>query len=347
MKLFSTPLMLLLCNLLLFSIPQEAEAHIKWFVEFDISDPPQSFAAIKEKFYYLNLLILSIWGVILACVMDSLWCNQLGKFTIISDLFSYHDDIALAIARIGTGIFFVGIWLVGNVILTPELLSDAWYISYIQLSIAIAVLFRKGLLLAGVGILGLYALAIYDYGLFHLLDYFTLVGLATYLILSFFNVARLEPYRLPVLYLALIFSFLWSAIEKIAYPQWFYPFLDKYTVLTMGLDHDFFIASAAFVEFTLFFLLLIANNSIILLAFFINLLITSGNIYFGKMDAIGHFPTNFILLIMLIKGPLPVKSWLFDHQCKPYRDMIKAAIAFPIVLLVLFSTYYGLHWLMY
>ncbi len=162
-----------------------------------------------------------------------------------------------------------------------------------------------------------------------------------------FNATRLEIYRLPFLYLALIFSFLWSAIEKIAYPQWFYPFLEKYTALTMGLDNDFFIASAAFVEFTLFFLLLIGNNSIILLALLINLLITSGNIYFGKMDAIGHFPTNFILLIMLIKGPLPVKVWLFDHHCKPYIDAVKGAIAFPLTLIMLFSAYYGLHWVMY
>lgn len=338
---------LFLFSFLFLSLSQEAEAHIKWFVEFDISDPPQSFASIIDTFYYLNLLIFSIWGVIIACVIDSLWCNRLGKFTLISDLFSYHDDIALGIARIGTGIFFVGIWLVGNVILTPELLSDAWYLSYIQLSIAVAVLFRKGLLLAGIGILALYTLAVYDYGLFHLLDYFTLVGLAIYFILSFFNSMPLERYRLPILYLALIFSFLWSAIEKIAYPQWFYPFLNKYTTLTMGLDNDLFIASAAFVEFTLFFLLLIGNNSVILLALLINLLITSGNIYFGKMDAIGHFPTNFILLIMLIKGPLPMKVWLFDHSCKPYTDAIKGAIAFPLTLVMLFSAYYGLHWIMY
>lgn len=337
----------LLLSIVFFGVPQEAEAHIKWFVEFDISDPPQSFAAIAGTFYYLNLLILSIWGVVLACVIDSLWCNKLGKFTLISDLFSHYDDIALNIARIGTGVFFVGIWLVGNVILTPELFSDAWYVSYIQLSIAVAVLFRKGLLFAGVGILVLYGIAIDNYGLFHLLDYFTLVGLAVYFILSFFNAARLEGYRLPILYLALIFSFLWSAIEKIAYPQWFYPFLDKYPALTMGLDPDFFIASAAFVEFTLFFLLLIGSNSIILLALLINLLITSGNIYFGKMDAIGHFPTNFILVIMLIKGPLPVKGWLFDHHCKPYIDAVKGAIAYPLTLIILFSAYYGLHWVMY
>ncbi len=159
---------LLLLSTVFFCIPQEAEAHIKWFVQFDISDPPQSFASITHTFYYLNLLILSIWGVVIASVIDSLWCNTLGKFTFISDLFSHHDDIALNIARIGTGVFFVGIWLVGNVILTPELFSDAWYVSYIQLGIAVAVLFRKGLLLAGVGILVLYGIAIDNYGLFHL-----------------------------------------------------------------------------------------------------------------------------------------------------------------------------------
>jgi|GEM_PF-2833972 len=49
----------------------------------------------------------------------------------------------------------------------------------------------------------------------------------------------------------MLFSFLWVAIEKFAYLQWFDPFLDSNEFLTMGLPRDFFLMCAAFVEFTL------------------------------------------------------------------------------------------------
>ena len=309
---------------LLLSIAGNADAHIKWFVEFDISDPPQSLTSIISNIHYLILLILSILGVALASILDKklVQINNLKKIFVLD---------SLNIARIGTGVFFVAIWLVGGIILTPELLSNAWYIPYVQLGIAISVLFRRSLVLAGIGILFLYSNAVINYGIFHMLDYLTLVGLAIYLILSSFKTTKID-----ILYIGLIFSFLWSAIEKIAYPQLFYSFLEKYNFLTMGLDVDFFIASAAFVELTLFFLLLICNNITVLLAFLINLLIISGNIYFGKMDAIGHFPANFILLIILIKGTATINM-----------NAIKAVISFLATIFTLFIIYYGLHQILY
>lgn len=338
---------LFLLGLLLIVLPDFASAHVKWFVEFDIGDPTRSLLEWIEKPYVISLLILSIWGVILACLMDSFWCKTFGKFTLISNFFTYNEDVSLSIARIGTGIFFVGIWLVGGVILTPELLTNNTFVPYIQLIIAVAVLFRRTLIIAGLGILVLYGYALYQYGLFHMLDYLTLAGLAIYLILSTFKSNKVEPYRLPILYASLVFAFLWSAIEKLAFPYWFYPFIEKYPFITMGFENDFFIASAAFVEFTLFFLLLMGNNGIIVIALLSNLLITAGNIYFGKMDAIGHFPVNFVLLIMLINGPLAMKYLFFDHRCKPYLSAVTVGLVFIATMIIMVTLYYGLHWLLY
>jgi len=337
----------LLLGLGIIIFPEVALAHIKWFVAFDISDPPKSLIYWISNTYIIGLFILSVWGVSIASLVDSYWCRKFGKFTYISDFFSSYEDVSLNIARIGTGVFFVGIWLVGGVILTPELLTDNEYIPFIQLLIAISVLFKKTLVISGMGILVLYGIALYEYGLFHLLDYLTLVGLATYLILSSIKYNRFTYYRFPILYGTLIFAFLWSAIEKLAFPQWFYPFLEKNPVITMGFDNDFFLASAAFIEFTLFFLLLMGKNSVIIFALLANIVIISGNIYFGKMDAIGHFPVNFILLIMMIKGSLPVKIWCFDHSCKHYLSTPLVALSYILTLIIILSLYYGIHWLLY
>lgn len=338
------PLWLLILFLL---IPEIVFAHIKWFVAFDVSDPPKSPLYWVNNTYVMSLFVTSIWGVLIACLIDSFWCRKYGRFTYLSELFSADEDITLNIARIGTGVFFVGIWLVGGVILMPDLLTENEWVPYLQLIIAGTVLSKRTLPLAGLGILLLYGYALVNYGLFHLLDYLTLVGLAIYLILSSLKSNKLTDYRLPILYGTLVFAFLWSSIEKLAYPQWFYPFLEKYPLITMGFDLDFFIASAAFVEFTLFFLLLMGNNGVILVAFIANVIITSGNIYFGKMDAIGHFPVNFILLMMIIKGPLPIKTWFFDHSCKSYSSSIMVALIFFITIMVMLVLYYGVHWLLY
>jgi hypothetical protein len=338
---------LLILGVWLFFYSHELFAHVKWFVEFDLSDPPQSFTEITAKFYYLSLLVLSLWGIIIALLLDYLWKIHFGHFSFLEKTFSQYNDIALNIARIGTGMFFVAIWLVGDIILSPELITNTEYVAYIQLIIAFSVLSKRSLFIAGIGILLLYGTAIYEYGLFHLLDYVTLVGLAIYLILSSTKFHRFNKYRLPILYYGLIFSFLWSAIEKIAYPQWFYPFLEKYPFLTMDLDTDLFIACAAFVEFTLFFLLLISRNGVVLLALLINLLISAGNIYFGKIDAIGHFPANFILLIMLVQGSLRSEIQLPYNNCYLLHHIFKGLSIYLIVLAALVSSYYGIHWIIY
>ena len=340
-------LYLMIVCLITFLLPENSYAHIKWFVAFDLADPPKPITDWIKAIYPVSLFLLSIWGVLFACIMDSFWCKHYGRFSYLSNLFSDYDDVTLNIARIGTGVFFVGLWLMGGTIFTPELITSAWFIPYIQLLIAITVLFKRTLIIAGLGILFLYGYALSLYGLFHLLDYVTMVGLGLYLILSINKHYPLARYRLPILYAAVVFAFLWSSIEKLAYPQWFYPFLDKYPFLTMGLDKDLFIASAAFVEFTLFFLLLMGSNGVILIAFLANLLITSGNIYFGKIDAIGHFPVNFILLMMVIKGPLPIKTWFFNHSCKPYSAAPAVAMTFFITIALMVAFYYGLHWLLY
>jgi len=338
---------ILLTSFIVILFPEMALAHIKWFIEFDMREPPQSLFSEKHQIYYAIMLTLSLLGVSFAIIIDRFWHRKWGDFNFIDQLFSHYDDIALNIARIGTGVFFVGVWLVGGILFTPELLTENAAIAYIQLMIATAVLFRRSLILAGLGILLLYSIAVYEYGLFHLIDYITLVGLAIYLMLSANKSPRTEAYRLPILYYSLIFSFIWSAIEKIAYPEWFYGFLTKHHTLTMGLDLDFFIASMAFVEFTLFFLLLIARNGTILVAFIINLVISSGNIYFGKMDAIGHFPANFILLIILIKGATPFNHHYLDYSMGWLKPVLKGLLSYLFVLAAFLAFYYSMHWLIY
>ncbi len=339
-----------LISIIIFTMPEWAQAHIKWFVEFDVSDSPFTQISKKHQIYYSILIPISLLGISLAIFFDQLWHKQWYDFIFIKQYFSEYNDIALNISRIGTGVFFVIVWLISGIVFAPELLNSAWYIPYIQLMIVFSVLSKRTTALAGFGILSLYAISVYYYGFFHLLDYLTFIGLAVYLILSSWRLKILKgmrQYRLDILYYGLIFSFLWSAIEKLAYPEWFYEFLEKHHFLTMGLDVDFFIIAAAFMEFTLFFLLLVTRNGIILLAFLINLLIISGNFYFGKMDAVGHFPANFILAIFLISGALPNTKHFLEGSTSLFKKIAKIIFLYLATFLIFVSTYYAMHKLLY
>lgn len=348
MKIQNNIAVVLLFGFILFIVPELANAHIKWFVAFDIKDPPTSIITWLSRPYFYIFFLLSIFGVVMASLLDSYWCKTYGPFTLFKEQFSHYEDISLSIIRIGTAIFFIGLWLVGGVILTPETTSDASFIPYLHLLIPFALVFRRTLPVAAIAILVLYLYGVYLYGIFHMLDYLTIVGIAVYLVFSCKKSEKLSNLGLTILYSTLVFAFLWSAIEKLAYPQWFYNLLEnEIPFITLGFENDIVIAGATFVEFTLFFLLLRNSNGVILIAFLCNALISAGNVYFGTMDVIGHFPVNMVLLVMLLRGPLEVKTLLFDHSCKPYSAAKKSGLLFLISIIAMISLYYGLHWVLY
>ncbi|MEZ5450080.1 MAG: hypothetical protein R3E89_14285 [Thiolinea sp.] len=67
--------------------------------------------------------------------------------------------------------------------------------------------------------------------------------------LSGLNHRKLESWRIDLFRWLVGFAFMWSAMEKIAYPQWFDPFLaDQYPFLQMGFHRDFSCCLRAWVE---------------------------------------------------------------------------------------------------
>ncbi len=76
--------------------------------------------------------------------------------------------------RIVVAGFFVAIFSVGGVYLTPDLKTPAEWVSWLQLLIAVGIVSRKTMPLSAAGIIFLWVLALRDYDPFHLLDYLAL-----------------------------------------------------------------------------------------------------------------------------------------------------------------------------
>ena len=68
---------------------------------------------------------------------------------------------------------------------------------------------------------------------------------------------KLKQSGLTVLYLTVGFSLCWVALEKFIYKDWSMFLVTEHPQLAMGLNYDFFISSAAFVEFSLGYLLIV------------------------------------------------------------------------------------------
>ena len=324
---------------------QPAQAHVKWFVEFDLSDPPRALPDVLSHEFF-SLLACASLALFAVYALDGRW-TRTGRFALLEHKFSWHPDIATAIVRIGTGIFFLCLWLMGNVILTPETETEAFYIPYLQFFTAFFVLFQRTLSLSASGIVALYAHGVYVCGMFHMLDYVIFLGLAAFLFIASLDRPEIKRLGLRLLYVSLVFSFLWSSIEKFAYANWFQPFLEAHEFLTMGLPWDVYVMCAAFVEFTLVFLLFTGGNVVVLGAIALNLLIISAALYFGKVDAIGHLPVIITLIVLAIKGAenFPILRRNDDRSVLLESTLLLGL--YWTALILFFVMYYGIHWLLY
>lgn len=311
-----------------------AEAHVKWFAAYDCSTTPLSLSEALDGTFWLVCLgmMALLW---LVCRMErasygTVFHKALDLPT--RPLMPRLDDGYRAL----TAVFFVGLFVAGNIILTPELKTDAPYIPWLQAAIAAGMFWRYTMPLSAIGIFYLYYVGVQQYGVFHLLDYPIFLCIALYHVLSGLNRQLFGMRPLDVTRWGAAITLMWASVEKWAYPQWSYPVLQSHPELLLGMTPHFYMVFAGFVEFSLAFALVWTPltqrlGAIVLLAIFISAIFD-----FGKIDAIGH-----LLIIMILLGIL-VDDFP-KHARKPFH-------ALPIYLMALgifIGSYYAVHALTY
>ncbi|CAH0340884.1 hypothetical protein RHI9324_02566 [Rhizobium sp. CECT 9324] len=245
------------------------------------------------------------------------------------------DDYVRAII----GAFFISIFSVGGIYLTPDLKTPAEWVSWVQLIIAWCVFWTWTMPLAGAGILFLWLLALRDYDLFHLLDYLALgLGVAAYLFLAASKDPKWSSHRLEALRWGLAIALMWSSLEKFAYPEWFYPLVVEKPFLTFGLPRDAFIPMAGVAEFTMGFGLLWTPLIRRLSAIALFVIFTAAVWPFGRIEIIGH---GLIMAIILAVAADHSRDshFLAFFKSKP-RNIPVGLVA---ALVVFVSGYWGLH----
>jgi hypothetical protein len=209
------------------------------------------------------------------------------------------------------------------------------------------VVWRPTCILAAAGIVVLYGYCVAEYSVFHLIDYVYFIGIASYLALTSLQSPRALAMRMPLIVGCLVLSLMWGALEKLFYPQWTFAVLRDHPAIAFGIDFPVFVVLAAFVEFSLAFLMITGRGSLRIGAALFMAIFLIAILEFGRSDAVGHIPAVAIFGLICLHGTSPLQDALRLSR----RSMVVDAGAVVLLYLGMFGAmvagYYGLHWAVY
>jgi hypothetical protein len=326
-----------------------AQAHVKWFAPYIVDAAPQPIGAtLTNVWFWTGIgLVLAFFLATLAVERAPLGRAVLGGLDRTSaSLWNRADDFM----RASTGAFFIAIFAVGGVYLTPDLKTDSELISWAQLLIAACVFSRRTMPIAAAGIIALWVVALREYDFFHLLDYLALgVGVAGYLLLASANDEKWRARRFLILRWGVAIALMWSSLEKFAYPNWFYPLVEEKPFLTFGMPRDVFIPMAGVAEFTLGFGLLWTPLVRRLSAVALLVIFFTAVYPFGRIDLVGHALIMAVLFLVAAdpctRVGVPAARLRSAGVSLGRLTAVPAGLA--VALMVLVSGYWGLHAALY
>lgn len=315
-----------------------ASAHVKWFAPYIVGAPPNTIGdTLGDVWFWVGVaLVLTLF--ILARIVERTSAGETAVEALnwaTDPLWRRQDDYIRSIIAA----FFVAIFAVGGVYLTPDLKTPAEWVSWLQLVIASCVFSRRTMPIAGIGIIALWILALRDYELFHLFDYLALgLGVAGYLVLEPLKNEELRLRRFEALRWGLAVALMWSSLEKFAFPSWFYPLVVEKPFLTFGMPRDVFIPMAGVTEFTLGFGLLWTPLIRRLSAIALFVIFTAAVWPFGRVDLIGHGLIMAILIAVAADHRTGV-----DRMTALKGQVVNIPLGLSIALAAFCCAYWGLH----
>lgn len=313
-----------------------ASAHVKWFCAHSVAGQPRVLENVLcPQFEYL--IGFSALALIVGCLIEgtSLGAAMIRSLDVATDFIRDHTE---TLFRAGCAFFFVSIWAVGGIILTPELQMNSAIVGAIQLGIAAGMLSRRTMPFSGLGIAALFGIAVWNYGVFHLADYPVFLGVAAYLVLQGMERPVLNVRPIDIVRWSAGITLMWASIEKWAYPDWSFPLFLQNPQLAMGFEPEFFMRAAGAVEFALAFALVWTPLVSRVAAVILTGMFVSAVFPFGKIDLIGHT----LIVVSLI-------AIIADNRGRTalVRYPVLVPVAYAAALATFLFVYYTAHSLLF
>lgn len=274
-----------------------ASAHVKWFADYDVTRRPVNLERVlSHDFEFLTGL--SMLALLIGALIErtDLGSACLRAFDRVTHVVETNTELMF---RAGCAFFFISIWSLGGIMLTPELKTDLIAVGIIQLGIAAGMLSRRTMPLSAFGVFILYAIGIWTYGAFHLADYPIFLGIAIYLALTGLQRDLLGVRPLDIARWGAGITLMWASIEKWAFPDWSHPLFVQNPHLSMGFSPEFFMQAAGAVEFALAFGLMWTPLVRRVAATLLFAMFAGAVFDFGQIDLIGHSMIMVVLLAVM------------------------------------------------
>ncbi|HEY0427605.1 MAG TPA: hypothetical protein VGC76_07460 [Pyrinomonadaceae bacterium] len=330
---------------------ERAQAHVKWFVEFDVSKSPKPIGEVLSG-DFVKMFLLSAAGVYVFFLLDR-YLYEKGILAEFDKKMKMFDDRANLIMRVAAGIFFLSLFVWYQVYgtsfyLTPELKTTAFYVPWLHLVMALCVVVRRSAPITGVGVFILYVAAARDYGIFHMLDYMIFLGIGYYLLTSSAKSKNLLKSGLVVLFACTGLTLIWASIEKFAYADWTNPLFEKNPQMLMGMTPARFMMTSGFVEFFVTFILLGAVSVVgrLISLGFLSIFVLAV-VQFGIVDAIGHLMIVAILFVLIVRGPTDAREMLILWDKSLFTEAYFMTGLYFLAFVMIFILYYGIHFMCY
>ncbi len=315
-----------------------ASAHVKWFCAYDEAGQPRGLENVLcpdfEFLVGLSILALLAGALFEGTPVGDAMVRAMDRVT---RAIHAHTEI---IMRAACAFFFISIWAVGGILLTPELKTTSTAVAAIHLGIAASMLSRRTMPFAGLGIAALFAMATWQYGIFHLADYPVFLGVGVYLTLVGLQSDLFGWRPIDILRWTAGITLMWASVEKWAYPEWSFPLLAADPRMTFGFDPEFYMRAAGAVEFALAFALMWTPLVRRVAATLLTGMFVGAVFEFGKIDLIGHTLIVAALLgILSDRGaahPETTRTWLV-------RKWFLAPFGYAAALVFFLAIYYVGH----
>ena len=333
--------------LLLFSSP--AVAHVKWFVEHDVSKPPTPIGEVLNG-TFVKMFLVCVVLTYLFFLADR-YIHEKGYLAKFDESLKRFDGFASYVMRISAGVFFLSLffWYLyhgSTFYITPELKTAAAWVPWLHLVLALAVISPRTTPITGLGIFALYAAAIGDYGIFHMLDYVIFLGIGYFLITLGLKTPVWLKSGFVTLFACAGLTLIWASVEKFGYAEWTFPLFEENPRMLMGLEPRTFMMVSGFVEFSITFALLgavsvvgrlvsLGTMSIFVLAVF----------EFGIVDAVGHLMIVAILFVLIVRGPTDARNMLVLTDKSVFTEAYFMTGLYFLAFVMIFILYYGLHYM--
>lgn len=220
-----------LAALILTATSSTSSAHVKWFMKNGADSAPLTFLELNHASFWA-LLALSIVTLALLVFVDRKFENW-GPYQKLDTFLDQYSDRSTLILRVFAGASLLLEWQADSMI-APEIHTPTEFWGWLQLALAICLLLRPLVPLAGLGMIVIFGRSVAQIGMFHMLDYVFYFGVGFALLVSNSAEPRIKDLTLPALFGGLGFSLCWVALEKLFYPMWGLDVLHQHPALTMG-----------------------------------------------------------------------------------------------------------------